>query len=661
MLSVSEVWQNLWSDALHKTEILANIDGVVYENTDIISCSVHRSLFETLNIGNAVSSELNITFRPKTDVPKQAKIEVYVRLTDESGVNTSEWIPQGVFYTDTRSKEYDGVLKLVAYDAMLMCDQPWFSDGVVSGDWPKKASDVVSEVLQRIGITMDSRTELNDLVMVSVPINYTIREVLGYIAAAHGGNFAVTPLNQLRLITIETLPSTAYLGDENGNILCDEKGNLISVLDGSAPEFISMGLSTQGDIVEISKVILNADDEYSYVSGDDSGYSIEATCPFASQDIADFALSVLDGVKYAPVQATGLVLNPALELGDSLLCGGRFFGAYTETIQYTPAAVADVGSPIDGDVEHEYPYLSKEEKEIDRKIAQTKAEIKLTTDSITSTVEGLEDDVSEISQTVSTITLAVTNGEESSVISILVNGIVVASKTIRFTGDVVFGSDLTDGKTIISADNLLTGIIQAELLKLTQALEVYKNASSDMSGFLGYIAGRDANGNKTTGVGIMDASEVHQVVATSGGARMNSDTAEVVCATNVTLQAPSNAVNVYANKFTSDVDLTVSSDRNLKDDIRYDITEKYLRIFDSLQPASFLYKGKTPVRHLGFIAQDVEESMNSAGVERADFAVLNINEDGKYGLNYSEFIPMLVAKIQQQENRIAELEAKLSG
>lgn len=67
---------------------------------------------------------------------------------------------------------------------------------------------------------------------------------------------------------------------------------------------------------------------------------------------------------------------------------------------------------------------------------------------------------SQVSQFANSITLSVTNNADNSVVSITGDGITAQSQTIKFTGDVIFASDLTDGTTQISGDNIQTGIIQ---------------------------------------------------------------------------------------------------------------------------------------------------------------------------------------------------------
>ena len=107
----------------------------------------------------------------------------------------------------------------------------------------------------------------------------------------------------------------------------------------------------------------------------------------------------------------------------------------------------------------------------------------------------------------------------------------------------------------------------------------------------------------------------------------------------------------------------VTSDRNLKNSITYDMT-KYDAFFDRLRPTPYKYNDGTSGRtHLGLISQDVEEALTEAGLTDMDFAgfVKGRSADGgyTYSLRYEEFIALLIYKIQRQDARIKELEESL--
>lgn len=115
----------------------------------------------------------------------------------------------------------------------------------------------------------------------------------------------------------------------------------------------------------------------------------------------------------------------------------------------------------------------------------------------------------------------------------------------------------------------------------------------------------------------------------------------------------------------------LTSDKRKKTDISYDI-EKYDELFDKLKPASFKLKYGTSGRtHLGFIAQDVKESMNELGIGSKDLAMFvkslpdptntsPTESDYEYALRYGELHALEVRKIQMLEKRIDELERIIS-
>lgn len=436
------------------------------------------------------------------------------------------------------------------------------------------------------------------------------------------------------------------------------------------------GFENTGKYKPISRVTLMVDDENVLTAGDDTGLEITAPCPHATQAMVNAILSQLQGYEYQSFTADAANLDPSAELGDGVTVSGLY--SFISRLEDDGEGFPSISAPGEVELEDDYPSAGPMTQEFNRKIAETRSTITKTAeeirleveneieglsssisvqlDSITSTVQGLNGQVSTISQKVNNITLTVQNGTDRSYIDLSVGGVTVASQVIRFTGDVVFESSLTDGSTMISGDNILTGEVSAEYIRLGGEMRVYEDLSdrADLGGYIGYVTSYDYNGSRTYGMGMIEAVSENQVVATSGGVRMTTDNGEVVVATNITLDTR-NAVNVYANRFTSDVELNVTSDRNAKDDIRYDVAEKYISLFDRLNPVSFLYKGKEAKRHLGFIAQDVEDILNEIGMPLDDFAALSVDDEGRYGLSYGEFVAVLTAKIQQLERKIEEL------
>lgn len=698
MLTAPTNWDALWSriqDERVRMETRAVIGGTIYGPGQIQSCKVYPAAFESLAIGQAASAQLSLSFLPLGTVPRAAKIELSVRLTD--GTVSTPWVPQGTFYKDSKDQDRDlGVMTVTAFDRMMFAEELYFSSGTITGTWPKAAPAVVNDICTRLGITLDSRTVIDSDLMVPTPVNLTMRDVLREIAAAHAGNFIITPQNKLRLLPLENLPDITYLGDENGNFVADEYGNRILIIEGNFLDLPCEDVRASGELVEISRVVLTLDDEHGYTAGDSTGYTLTAACLCADQAAANRALAKVKNVRYDPAEITGVVFNPLLELGDALYSGGNLFRAYSMEIDYDVLFVADIRAPIEGDVEHEIPYQSSTERLVNWKAAQTRAyidmgleelelgvrndmagmsaSINIQLDSITSRVQGAEGNISTLTQTanslqsqitnangqistisqkVDNIRLDVSNGTESSWIDLTVNGITLSSQQIKFTGNVVFESDLTDGFTTISGNNIRTGYVTADRIHLGGEMQITEGVSSGAyGGSFGYLTGSTADGNVTYGVGIMHSQYSGQLLCSSGGARIGYGSYSSVTCTQgrVSLTGPEIVVNGTLKNSDGTV---ITSDRNAKEDIREDL-DRYLGLFDRLRPASFRLKGRTR-RHLGFIAQDVEAAMEETDIASGDFAGLVVDKEGGYGLRYEEFIPLLVEKVQRQDALIKEI------
>lgn len=221
MQTTSALYQQLLADPAHTIEVQAVVAGVTYNNQrDIISCEITRTLFSqvTPGIGNCCAAELDLIIMPSQPVPRMADIQISFRVV--VGNQASEWVPQGTFYTDTRSTGILGDVTIHAYDAMLMADQPFFTQGDI-GQWPQTMSLVAEKIAFAMGTPFDSRTVLNRSYTMEFPgTDQTMRTVLGYIGAANGGNWIITPGGKLRLVGLTDVPpDTNLLVTQNGNAI----------------------------------------------------------------------------------------------------------------------------------------------------------------------------------------------------------------------------------------------------------------------------------------------------------------------------------------------------------------------------------------------------------------------------------------------------------
>ena len=107
-----------------------------------------------------------------------------------------------------------------------------------------------------------------------------------------------------------------------------------------------------------------------------------------------------------------------------------------------------------------------------------------------------------------------------------------------------------------------------------------------------------------------------------------------------------------------------SSDINKKHSINT-LSENYDGFFDNLIPVSYKYDDGTSNRfHTGFIAQQVQKSLETTNLSTQDFAGLIIAEEEdktlSYYLRYEEFIALNTWQIQNLKKRIADLENQIN-
>lgn len=111
--------------------------------------------------------------------------------------------------------------------------------------------------------------------------------------------------------------------------------------------------------------------------------------------------------------------------------------------------------------------------------------------------------------------------------------------------------------------------------------------------------------------------------------------------------------------------LSQSSDRKLKKDITSLSVSDCASLVRGLRPVSYKWKsGEDTATHYGFIAQEVDEALSTAGisgtgiVSKTHLDTAHTEFFTKYGLAYNEFIPVITKFIQQLDVRITALEQK---
>lgn len=363
MQSVSSLYRDIFADAVHTVEWRVNVGGTVYGQDKLI-CNVGggdsrptlgRQLLSGSEptAGECIAATFSCAiFEASSAVPRMAAVVPAYRLV--LGSQVSEWITLGTFYIDTRTVDKaTGALSLSCFDRMLIADGAGgkrYADVTGFSTWPQSMAAVTAEIASIMGVGLDSRNVIRSGggYMVDYPNDLTMREVLGYIAAAHGGNFCITPGNALRLVPLTGGTDTLDLGAN------------------------AAGLKTAPGLSAWSGVTVYWDDEEAWEAGDDTGRRLVVDCPWATQATADGLLAAIRGSSYQPYSADGAIIDLALELGDIVTVGlpGETVSGPVFSIRITGGALeqADIEAPGEAEVDHEYPYSSYVDRSLKRKV-----------------------------------------------------------------------------------------------------------------------------------------------------------------------------------------------------------------------------------------------------------------------------------------------------
>lgn len=245
-------------------------------------------------------------------------------------------------------------------------------------------------------------------------------------------------------------------------------------------------LDTSPALAPVSKVILAVDSENAYIAGDDTGRTIEVTCPYGTQEMANNILSALSSYTYTPAMAQDAILDPAAEIGDGLTMGGVYTVLAQSTLTFDGLMTSDAGAPGQAEQESEYKYQSPVIADIKWQLAETRSLISKTSEEILLQVEneleglsssfsvqlqqiqsqvtGLDGQMSSITQTVSSITSRVDGLEgDFTEVSVTLDGLTVKDPTGK---TVINGSMVQTSNLYVNAANI-TGTLTANQIDAT--------------------------------------------------------------------------------------------------------------------------------------------------------------------------------------------------
>ena len=411
MLTKPENWGSLWGKdgTICSYRILIGAD--VYTGEDDIeegSLEIHKPVFSADKpIGNTPCFSMGCCLRKNgREIPRGALLRVEVRL--RNGEQVTDFIPMGTFKVYSRMNYPDGWVKLTCRNKMQIANQAYFEGEVDEDIWPKQMSAVLEETAPRVGVTIDPRTviQTGDDWMVTPPVGTSIRAVWSYIAAAHGGNFIITPEDTLLLVHPKV-----------------PEGSLVDT------ETTREGFELLGEPSQVDQLTLAVTDSYGLSSGESGLNNITVECPYATQGIVDYAKSKISGELYYPIQATDVLFDPVAEVQDAYVVNGLPTMWSELTLHCGIVQLGDGKSEAMSEPDNEYGFEDTPVNALKAKISESR--------------EYAEDVAQEAveSQTQEDLLNKMTNNGQAK------------------------GIYLQDGQLYISASYILTGGLSADLIK----------------------------------------------------------------------------------------------------------------------------------------------------------------------------------------------------
>ena len=490
----------------HITEYRFLIGGSEYRESDIQGTPIiEKPLMQEPCIGRCCTGSLTLAVRPHANetIPKAACVQAFCRLKSRNGNTVTDWVKQGKYWVSRRSTP-GSLVPLTCRDGMMLAGRTYL-DKTQYTVWPVAMADVFNEIVSLMGVTVDSRTVIKtggDYKVAYPNEDVLMSEILSMIAAAHGGSFVMTEKGELRLVQYPDTDSP------------------IQALGTAYMQYTPLSTGKKS----ISRITLtdSADNQFTY--GNDSGIELAAGCEYATQEmverigasyslksgvlfVSDGALSNgvltlsdesalqgsvivlasktgLIGRSFIPYELSGTYLDPLLEVGDTFSVTRKgetiLLIAASISIRCNPSFVCDLQNGVADDDEDEVPYVSAAELQAKRYVSTGKSYFGNRINRKEGFVSELLHDGAAAARLIANATTFSMQRYHDGAWQDCIYFDAVEQK-YRLTGDVtvegaITSVDLaTSGKTVINGDNITTGTLNAQLVKISGSRDFYWN------------------------------------------------------------------------------------------------------------------------------------------------------------------------------------------
>lgn len=610
-------------------------------------------------------------------------------------------IPLGVFYVETIEK-YAGkdYKKLTAYDKMRYFDvdvKDWYD----SLTFPISVKNFRDSLCKHVGVEQNEVTLIADNIMLTKELDssngingLSLMKQICEISGVFGrmdrcGKFDYLSLESSMLLPADDLFPANDLYPSAGSGDSENSFNISTSLMYEHPLVEDFFTSNIDGVI-----IVDSDGTQVITENNQNPYYVQDNFVIIGQThetimaLANALLSKISSISYRPINSSKIKGQPYVECGDfisgevngygfeayvfqrdltgikalrdSYICKGKEIlendmngvTAQLQRLNKTTERVKTSVQVTEKGLESEVKRATDAENELSTRIEQTEQQIVLRVDSATGKIV----QVSLIGDTGSGTEFKVDadniNLSASDVINLLSGGTInLTGKNIAITSDNF--SVTKEGKMTCNDANI-EGDINAKTFKS----EFYYNGQKYSEMRLSAEAYEDNVGYLIMQelISILGAKLRHTIITPTSvgvyedGYPKTGDYAKVETAgffTSGTAYLGSSPV--------------IASDKSIKINIQSLDTKNSSDFIYALNPVEYKYKDGTSDRlHHGFIAQELHDSMQSDWGVYCD-ANIDTGENGGKAIRYEELIADLVATVQSQNERIAELEKKLGG
>ncbi len=345
MRTPSENWNEVYNSGSSVLLTELTINSVEY---DISSPPVidRQTMPSAFSVGHCCAASLQVSVKEKSGYSIANGDTIIIRIKLD---NTNTWLDYGKFYVDACKKDHNGILNITAYDAIIKTEQDFMTSSLFNGNslsYPTSARLIYNQIVGGLGVGIDTATFniLETTAIFDAPVEQSARELLSLLGSYYGGNFYITESGTLKLMRFVRPP------------IYDSESQT-SNADVNA-DYVLGSLDYESNDITLTRVKGSSTDEEGNTtiymsSGVDTGYILDiGDSPYFSQTSVNNIGSAyhcnnsLRRFKYVPFSATQVVLNPAVEIGDTINIHNIVFGViYNAKVTLDTFFMCDIEVP----------------------------------------------------------------------------------------------------------------------------------------------------------------------------------------------------------------------------------------------------------------------------------------------------------------------------